>query len=413
MKIRRCVSVAAVIVAVCSVAFLCRQRPSVEANGTVLSTAAPLAKAMGPVAAASLPPAVASASNQTATVRGTKPYVLTCERNFNSRLRRAAEALGVRTVGVLSRKSLLVEADAAALARIAADRRFAVEDEFQPSEKIAPALAAEIAGGAKTVDVTFLTLSEEDRGVVQGRIAARGGEVLKGCLNAGDSFSARLPASLVAELASCGDVRWMERFVRPHLMNDRAVDAEAMNVRDVWRTLENPGGLSGTNQIVSTSDSGIDTGDLETMHADLRAHVLDMKAAKTGEGEDCDLFDSNGHGTHTAGSIVGDGTLSQDATDYPNGPIRGSAWAAKLCVWFCGKDGTRSIYTPESCEELFRGDTEGTAWDAYIHSASWGSDTAGEYTVQCREFDDYLWKNPDFLPVVSAGNAGSGSKTVG
>ena len=416
MKNRRCALVAAVIVVVCAVAFWCWNGPSDGAEKSV-STEEPLASVQPAsfAVAAVAPASVQPSSNQTATVRGTKPYVLACDAGFDKPLRLAAESLGARTVGVLSRKSLLVEADDAALSRLRADGRFSMADEFHPSDKIASRLAAEIAGGAKTVDVSFLTLSPADRRIVQDRIAARGGKVLGGCLNAGDSFSARVPAGLVAELASCGEVRWMERFDRPHLMNDYAVDAEAMNVRAIWRSDENPGGLSGTNQVVSTSDSGIDTGDPETLHEDLRAHILDMKASKTDAGEDCDMYDSNGHGTHTAGSIVGDGTLSQDAMSYTNGPIRGTAWAAKLCAWFCGKDGSRSVYTPESCAALFRGDEEGTAWsNAYIHSASWGSDTAGLYTVRCKAFDEYLWNHPDFLPVVSAGNAGEfGAATVG
>lgn len=403
MNIKRCACVAAVVVAVCTVAFWYEDKPASEAGDAVREAVAPMSAAVpaaSAVATDSLPTALV-ASNQTATVRGTKPYVLTCERGFGKSLRLAAEALGARTVGVLSRKSLLVEADGAALARLRTDGRFAVEREFLPSDKIAPALAAKIAGGAGDVEVSFVTLSPEDRKLVKGRIAARGGEILKGCLDDGDLFSARLPAGLVAEFASCGDVRWMELFVRPHVMNDVAVEPSAMNVRAAWDVH----GLTGLGQVVSTSDSGIDTGDLATLHKDLCSRILVMTNVV-----DCDMFDGNGHGTHTAGSIVGDGTLS---AGYPDGPIRGTAWEAQLYVWFCAKGGTRSIYTPSTCAELFRGDETGSAWDVYIHSASWGSDTEGEYTSKCRSFDEYLWHHADFLPVVSAGNAGRERQTIG
>lgn len=398
MKIKRCALAAASVLAVCTVAFLCRQRPSVEAEGLVsASSSAQQVQAAVSAVSAAVPAVAAPSSNQTATVRGTKPYVLTCERGFSQALRLAAEAVGARTVGVLSRKSLLVEADAATVARLSSDRRFAVEGEYLPSEKIAPALAALIAGGAATVDVTFLTLAEEDRKIVQGRIAARGGEILGGCLNTEDTFSARLPAGLVAELASCGDVRWMEQFVRPQLMNNIAVGPELMNVSNVWLSAELPEGLSGAGQIVSTSDSGIDL-----THQDLVNQVVWTNVV-----DGCYNHDVEGHGTHTAGSIVGDGTMWTNET----AAVRGTAWGAKLCAWFCGRpDGKLS--TPNSYDQLFCPDQEN--FPAYIHSASWGVAQNGEYTVRCESMDRYLWEHPEFLPVFSAGNEGrDGSGTIG
>lgn len=105
----------------------------------------------------------------------------------------------------------------------------------------------------------------------------------------------------------------MEPFVRPKLLNDLAVEPAAMNVRETW----NSHGLSGTNQVVSTSDSGIDTGDVATMHRDLADRVCGI-----GVVEWCSPTDRDGHGTHTAGSIVGTGAMS-------DGAIRGTAWGGE------------------------------------------------------------------------------------
>ena len=173
-----------------------RLRSVVASLGTVALTMRAFAQDAAPAApttvAALATPFAEPASNQTATVRGTKPYVLTCEGHFNKSLRRAAEALGAKTVEVLSRNSLLVEADAAAVARLRADRRFSVEREFLPSDKIAPALADKIAGGAGAVEVAVVTLSADDHRRVQDRVVARGGEILTGCFNEGTTFRARM-----------------------------------------------------------------------------------------------------------------------------------------------------------------------------------------------------------------------------
>ena len=393
MKKRMCFAAVAAIVA--GVAFWL-------ANGRMenSSVSAPGGReAVQAVSVAACPVSSAGAipeTNRTASVRGTKPFVLTSSSGFQKSLRRVAESLGARTVGVLSRNSLLVEADAATCRRLTADSRFSGLREFVPSEKIDEDLVAQLAAGAKDVEVAVVTLSPADRLLVQGRIVSGGGEILKGCLDDGDSFRAKLTAALVAELAACGDVRWLETFTRPRFTNDQAVEPAAMNVRAAWDVH----GLSGAGQVVSTSDSGIDTGNLETMHKDLANQVCGMRVV-----EGCVDHDAIGHGTHTAGSIVGDGTLS-------DGQIRGTAWGAKLYAWFCGKDNSREVYIPSSLDDMFRPDQEN--YPTYIHSASWGDDGKGKYTDNCRNIDNYVWKHPDFLPVFSAGNDGrNGVRTIG
>ena len=405
MKLMKWTCSAAVLLAVFAVVCFWRNRSSVKTSdadaSVVPASEVGVAATASAVAASAVDPAVALASlssNQTASVRGTKPYVLTCERGIEEPLRLAVEAMGAKVVGSRSARKLVVEATPAVRTRLAADSRFSSVEEILPSAKIAPELAAAIKDGAKSVEASIVTLTPEDRRIVLDRIASLGGEVLPGCLNDGDTFSARLPAERVADLAANGDVRWLEKFVRPHFMNDMAVEPKTMNIRSIWKSEENPGGLSGAGQIVSTSDTGIDSGNLETLHEDLRDRVLGFEVYPG-----CNETDSNGHGTHTAGSIVGNGKKS-------DGKIRGTAWGANLYAWFsCGKDG--HVYTPTSYDALFRNNG---AWDAFIHSASWGSSTTGKYTSDCARMDKWVWEHPDFLPVYSAGNDGNyGSGTVG
>lgn len=371
-----------------------------------------------------LQPAVAVASagtepQQTPTSRGTLPYVLASETPFTKPLRLAAESLGARTLGLLSRNSLLIEADPETRAKLAADGRFKEPEEFRPSRKIDADLAKRIQAGVKDLEISVTALTDADREGLIELVLAKGGEILKGCLNDSNTFKVRLSAEVIDMLALRGDVQWMENFSRPHLMNNIAVNPEAMNVRSVWETH----GLSGAGQVITTSDSGItyDGEEGRIAHPDLVNQVIGIKVSNG-----CMLNDINGHGTHTAGSILGDGTMS-------DGEIRGTAWGAKLIAWYCSKGGS-GVYTPDSIEELLRPTAkeppvgiEGVeipvdfepdplfpeTYQAYIHSASWGSDSAGTYTSDCRNFDRYLWKNPDFLPVVSAGNSGSAAQTIG
>ena len=391
MKTKRIAFIAVVVLIIGMIAVLRQSKTSAVSE---------VASAPGLAPSAPVLPASSSAApraNQAATVRGTKPYVLASSQKFVRPLRLAAEALGARTVGMQSANKLLIEADEAAVSRLRADGRFTSVDECLPSGKISPGLAAAIAGGAKSVEAAVVFLSPDDRARVTKTITAGGGEILKGCLHGASSLRARIPAELVGELAARGEVSWMESFVRPHLMNDYAVEPAAMNVRSVWTA---PGGLTGEGQIITTSDSGIDTGDLATLHEDLRERVCGIRVV-----DGCSTNDVNGHGTHTAGSIVGDGTHS-------DGQIRGTAWGARLYAWFCGSGGS-GVKTPETYEQLFCHDAESLFPATYIHSASWGSNLGGQYTAECLDLDEYIWSHPETLPVFSAGNSGSEKSTVG
>ena len=333
-----------------------------------------------------------SSTNQTPSVRNTLPYVLVTKEPVDKTLRLAAEAAGARVIGPYPPQAFLVEADAPALRRLAADSRFVAATEFLPSDKIDEQLAAALRGGATSVETTVVALAPVDKAALRALVASQGGEELKGCLCGLDSFRARLPAALVEALSKRGEVRWLELFRRPKLLNDMAVEPAAMNVRPVWNTH----GLTGAGQVVSTSDSGIDTGDVATMHRDLRNSI-----AGIGVVDNCHATDTVGHGTHTAVSIVGDGTMS-------DGAIRGTAYGAKLWAWFCmGTDG--DLYFP-ACDDMFRPDQE--QWPTFIHSASWGARSKGAYDTDCQLFDTYVWEHADFLPVVACGNSGSGAGTV-
>ncbi|HEX7619492.1 MAG TPA: S8 family serine peptidase, partial [Verrucomicrobiae bacterium] len=83
-------------------------------------------------------------------------------------------------------------------------------------------------------------------------------------------------------------------------------------------------GLTGRNVIVAVPDSGIDAS-----HPDLTGRVLGFTPG--------DLLDTDGHGTHVAGTIAGDGTESMTVVNAQgsimpatNGQFRGMAPAATL-----------------------------------------------------------------------------------
>ena len=335
------------------------------------------------------------AVRQTPTARGTAAYVVVSERPVSKSVRARAERLGARIVGFMPVNSLVVEIDAKALGRFRDDVGFSGGFELEPVDKVQRRLR-EQAGEASEVDVTIVPLSVADLPMLSGWVRGKGGKLLEGAGGAKRSLRARVAAKLVDELSRLGEVRWLEHFSRAKLQNDVAVNPGLMNVRGVW----NVHGLTGEGEIVSVSDSGIDTGELSTMHADFAGRVLGIKTLDFG------LFttskvDVNGHGTHVAGSIVGTGAKS-------GGNIRGVAHGARLFMTAVLYGGL--IYF-DDFEGLFQPSGN---YSAHIHSASWADENDNSYTDWCEELDDYVWRNPDFLPVICAGNGGQkGMGTVG
>lgn len=145
----------------------------------------------------------------------------------------------------------------------------------------------------------------------------------------------------------------------------------------------------GKKQIVSVTDSGLDTGNLQTMHPDLRGQV--SKLIPIGP----DPKDFVGHGTHVLGSIVGKGTLS-------NGQVKGMAPGAKAIVYTVD-DGTGGVLSDVDYNKVW---TDAYKNGARINSLSIGSSEYAEYTYDSQLVDIFLWEHPDAISLVSAGNEG-------
>ncbi|EFJ50796.1 hypothetical protein VOLCADRAFT_88679 [Volvox carteri f. nagariensis] len=131
-----------------------------------------------------------------------------------------------------------------------------------------------------------------------------------------------------------------------------------------------------------------------------------------------DVYDVSGHGTKCASSIAG--AQLDDVSSDRSGSIRldlatGVAPAARLSVVDFGIE-TRLLMNIEQVDLEYL--PVHAAAGAFITSDSWGSYGLG-YSVKSRmilyllmvildlpAFDRFLWKNPDFISLVAAGNYG-------
>lgn len=153
-------------------------------------------------------------------------------------------------------------------------------------------------------------------------------------------------------------------------------------------------GYAGRNQIVAMADTGLDSGDVATIHPDLVGSVV--------SGYAYGMFskswsDPMGHGTHVAGSILGKGNLS-------NGKIKGGAYDSKMVAQGMWSPVLENLTVPPKLGSLF---AQALTDGAKIHSNSWGSArNFGAYDSYAMQVDEFVFQNPEFLPIFAAGNSG-------
>ena len=204
-------------------------------------------------------------------------------------------------------------------------------------------------------------------------------------------FYALEDSSIPDDVGALAEVAEVEPFIPPTLSNDLArtivgVDAVAAAV---------PAGLdlTGAGQTIAVADTGIDAA-----HPDFTGRIDAFVAL----GRIGDSSDPHGHGTHVAGTALGDGRSS-------NGALRGAAPGARLYMQSLldAQGGLGGL--PLQLEDLFE---PAYAAGARIHNNSWGSATSARYTMNCSEVDAFVARRRDMLIVIAAGNDGTSANPV-
>mmetsp|Transcript_33715 Transcript_33715/g.74240 ORF Transcript_33715/g.74240 Transcript_33715/m.74240 type:complete len:965 (+) Transcript_33715:233-3127(+) len=160
-------------------------------------------------------------------------------------------------------------------------------------------------------------------------------------------------------------------------------------------------GLDGTGQVVALSDTGVDRDNCYFGDSSAVGSTYSTGNRKLVLYDDYvnDNDYQYGHGTHVAGSILGNREDGQ-------GLGQGMAPGAKLAFIDIGFD-NGALSLPSDDRLLGTGRNPlGQGPPAHIHSASWGVIGENGYNYQCRSFDSYMYSNDDFLILVAAGNDG-------
>jgi hypothetical protein len=286
---------------------------------------------------------------------------------------------------------------------------------YQPAYRVAPSLlqAYVATGRSEILELVVVTFEGEHVDQVTRQLQALDGIVLESVETEWKGkIKVRIAATQIEVIARISEVKWVESAPEWQLFNN--VAANIMHVRDVW----DDHGLHGTGQTVAVCDTGLDRGSTAP------ANLHDDFENGSGNSRVIAIFDwvgdgasdaYSGHGTHVAGSVLGNGDRSgatPSTHTYPGSAYAGMAPEAHLVFQAVGEN-TNDVLIgiPLDLNTLFaQADSAG----ADLHTNSWGSSVdPGAYTTDSQDVDEYIWNHKGFTILFAAGNVGIDSNRDG
>lgn len=262
--------------------------------------------------------------------------------------------------------------------------RPAIADLAEPLEAAAP--------GTHTVDVVLHDDVDAAADGVQERIAQAAG------VSAGDVRPDRrkvritVQESGLAALTALDEVRQVEEVPEMVLHNTTAGRLMHSQVS------LNGSAFRGEGQVVAVADTGFDRGSTADVHPAFTGRVKRLVALGRTLPKRAD--DPDGHGTHVAGSVLGDGTSAS-----MGGAVTGAAPEAKLVLQSLLDENGTLGGIPADLRDLFEPPLLQDG--ARIHTNSWGPRTPSlPYDSSAFEADAMVWDHKDFVICFSAGNSG-------
>ena len=353
----------------------------------------------------SLPSLPQALKQKTSPTSGPGYYIIQFDGPVRDEWKEACRQAGVEFLDYIPDFAFIVRMDASKKKQVGALPNVRWLGEYEPAYRLQENLCSpgKTSRNAVTSEFIIVLFPGSDIDSVISRIEKSGGEIL-GRSNSSWKTKLRvvLPLDRLDSVAALSGVKWVEEAPVWQYLNNKA--RGIMEIDAAWST----GSIFGGGQIVGVADTGLDKG--STSSTDLLEDFQDgsggsrVIAISTSFTDQTNGADLNGHGTHVAGSVLGNGDLSGAAPashSFPSSCYAGIAPEASLVFQSLGNFGKM----PDDLNSLF---AQAYGGGARVHNNSWGSTVynAGEYTSYSEDVDEFSWDNKDFLIIFAAGNDG-------
>jgi subtilisin-like proprotein convertase family protein len=343
-------------------------------------------------------------------------YIVQANGPIDNAFRAMLAAAGATIVSYIPNDAYLVRASASVANGIAADGFSVIP--YEPYYKVQSSLLPFDEKNLPQGTALNLGLFGDDAPATIQQIEKLGGQVFAEDTSPFGKIVRVIPPQNWTALAQLPGVQIVEPFRKRALANDLSRVALGISTNTI--TAANYMGLTGTNVLVEMNDSGVDA-----RHPDLAGRVIGDVTSS--------LVDTNGHGTHVAGIILGSGlesdTIDSQTNTLPSGSVldtvtgntdfRGKAPLAKLFSIGFLEDQDSNAFNSFQVSDAYLQATPAQT-NALISNNSWGYDGDDTYDLAAASYDAAV---RDALPgvtgsqpvlfVFAAGNDGAGDNNGG
>ncbi|KAF4502597.1 Serine protease ABC transporter B family tagB [Fusarium agapanthi] len=271
---------------------------------------------------------------------------------------------------------------------------------LQPELKLQPALKDD-AAESRTVDIVLQNRADDSAEDISQRIQDSLGISPEDITIRDGASVIRLTGNNeklqeIAKIDSVGSIQEVHKLTFFNNVAREILHADA--------TGSNTTIFKGANQIVTVADTGFDTGDENKTHEAFTGRVQKLIPI----GRSTKTNDSDGHGTHVCGSVLGDGH-----SEKMGGSIQGTAPKAILIVQsLLDNQGGLFGRSQKTLGDLLQ---EALDHQSFIHTNSWGPMWTRQlpYNNASADLDTFVSTHEEMTVCFAAGNDGGEETRLG
>jgi subtilisin-like proprotein convertase family protein len=335
-------------------------------------------------------------------------YIVQFDRPVNGEFYDSIKKDGATFVSYIPNNAALVKADADAAKKLQEDAVFQAVIPYEPYYKLDNTLLPGAVDQQPQTNMLSVTAFPGERDATVKALTDLGAKVIGEDPGPfGSTLVVTVPPDSVAAIAQLPVAKEVEAYIPRRTANDLSRVQLGVSADTLVGT-SNYLNLTGQNVIVNLNDTGVDS-----THADFGGPAGTTRLF----GNPNALVDGDGHGTHVAGIIIGDGADSADVTNQipgsiiPGADFRGKATNAILYVQSLDLNFGPYVSDAQlvSNASVQLGPTNLISNNSWTYGTPWYDMHAAAYDAATRDAQPGVTGEQPLLFVFASGNNGNGA----